>query len=236
MGRHLVRCVKRSEAAIHSDHSVVTPSPILSVAVYTRVSTRDQSCLTQRTELRDYCSRMGWEPIEFIETASGKAGSKRPELERLMAAARLRKFDIVLVWKIDRFGRSLLHLIDNIRTLDQLGIRFLAPNQNIDTDNKSPMGRLVMVLMGAFAEFERDLIAERVSAGLTQYRTDYAAGRIGKDRNSRSGKNLAPHRPVRIFDRAGACQLRQRGLSFRAIAKKLGVPLTTVVQAIKGVR
>lgn len=193
-----------------------TNTPLIA-AIYARVSTQDQKCDLQLTELRAFAERSGWQVVEYVETASGKSGSKRPVLEKLLADARLRKFDIVTVWKMDRFGRSLQHLIENIRTLDQAGIRFIAPNQSIDTNNKSPMGKLIMHLMGAFAEFERDLIIERVKAGVAEAR--------------RQGKHCG--RAPRIFRRDEAVELREQGLSFRAIAKKMGLPVMTVVDSIK---
>ena len=134
---------------------------------------------------------------------------------------------------MDRFGRSLRDLIENIQALDAVGTRFCAPNQGIDTDNRSPTGRLLLHIMGAFAEFERSLIMERVSAGIRQHRTNLRLGRLGKDLHTRSGKDLPTGRPQRIFRRDRAVELRAEGKSFRAIAKELGVPLGTVVRAIR---
>lgn len=192
----------------------------VTAAIYARVSTQDQKCDLQLTELRGFAERMGWAIVEYIEKASGKAGSKRPMLDKLLADAQLRRFDVVLVWKMDRFGRSLQHLIENVRILSQLGIRFIAPSQSIDTDQRSPMGKLIMHLMGAFAEFERDLIVERVRAGVAEAR--------------RQGKHCG--RPARVFRRDRAAALRREGKSWRAIAKELGVPVGTVRDALSGVR
>lgn len=188
----------------------------------------------QLTELRDYARRMGWPaPVEYVENASGKAGARRPVQARLLADARLRKFDCVLVWKMDRFGRSLPDLVSNIQALDDSGVRFLIPGQGIDTDVRSPIGRLLLQLMAAFAEFERAIIVERVASGVAQHRADFKAGRIGKAKHTRSGKDLPAGRPRRVFRRDEAMKLKREGKSLRAIAAALGVPLTTIVRALK---
>jgi len=208
--------------------------PNIKAAIYARVSTSDQNCDMQLSELREYASRMGWDPpAEYVEKASGKRGTKRPVQERLIADARLRRFDVVMVWKIDRMGRSFLELAGIIETLDQLGIRFVIPSQGIDTDKRSPMSRFVIGIFSLIAEFERAIIVERVSAGVEQSRKDYAAGRIGKDKHTRSGKDLPSGRPKKIFRRDEALRLRSEGVSFRAIAKTLKVPVSTVVDALK---
>lgn len=197
-------------------------------AIYARVSTEDQNCGLQLTELGGYVERSGWTKLEYVEKASGKAGSKRPMLDKLLEDARLKKFDVVLVWKMDRFGRSLQHLIENVRKLETHGIRFIALTQNIDTDTKSPMGKFLMHIFGAFAEFERDLIVERVGAGLKEYQKEFAAGRVGKDRHSKSGKDLPVGRPSKMFRRDLVVRLRSEGQSWRVIEKKLGVPQSTL--------
>lgn len=191
----------------------------------------------QLTELREYAARMGWPaPAEYVEKASGKAGGKRPVQARLLADARMRKFDCVMVWKMDRFGRSLSELVQHIQALDDSGVRFLIPGQGIDTDVKSPIGRLIVQLMAAFAEFERAIIVERVASGVAQHRADYAAGKIGKDKHTRSGKDLPAGRPKKLFRRDEALKLRRAGDSLRSIAARLGVPLTTIVRGLKGVK
>lgn len=197
-------------------------------AIYARVSTEDQNCGLQLTELRAYAERAGWKTVEYTDKASGKAGAKRPQLDKLLADAAMRRFGAVLVWKLDRFGRSLQHLIANVQVLDSAGIRFIAPSQNIDTDNKSPMGKFLMNIFGAFAEFERDLIVERVRAGVIEYKRAYSAGEVGRKRQSRSGKNLASGRPPVVFRRDEAIRLRNTGLSWRAISAKLDVSFSTV--------
>lgn len=186
-------------------------------AIYARVSTYDQHCEMQLTELRGYVERMGWEAAEYVEKASGKAGAARPELERLLADARLKKVDCVLVWKLDRFGRSLQEFVERVMLLDQLGIRFVAPSQGIDTDRRSPAGKLLMHILAAIAEFERELIRERVSAGIAEAK--------------RRGKHCG--RPLRVFARERALELRRKGMSWRAIERALGVPQATIRLAVQ---
>lgn len=204
----------------------------LPVAIYARVSTEDQKCEMQLAELREFAGRAGWTVAEeYIDHGFSGAKADRPALLRLMADANMRRFGAVLVWKLDRFGRSVQQLVDQIQTLDRLGIRFLAPSQSIDTDHKSPTGRLLLNILAALAEFERDLIRERVNAGIADYRRAQKSGRLGKDRHSRSGRDLAIGRPRRVFRRDVAARMRARGLSWRAIAKELGVPSSTVRRA-----
>src|SRR4051794_1071384 len=116
----------------------------MTAAIYARVSSEDQHCEMQLTELHGYAERNGWSVVEYVEKESGKAGVKRPVLDQLIADARMKRFDVVVVWKLDRFGRSLRDLIEHIQTLDSMGIRFVAPNQGIDTDNRSPIGKLLL--------------------------------------------------------------------------------------------
>lgn len=209
----------------------------LRAAIYARVSTEDQNCDMQLTELREYAKRAGWsEPAEYVEKASGKAGAKRPIQRRLLDDAQQRKIDVLLIWKLDRFGRSMQDLIANIQTLDQSGVRLIVPSQGIDTDNKSPMGRFIIGILGLLAEFERAIICERTAAGRAQFRRDFAAGRIGKDKHTRSGRDLPTGRPKKIFRRDEALRLRKEGKSLRAIAAELAVPFTTVADALKDVK
>jgi putative DNA-invertase from lambdoid prophage Rac len=201
-------------------------------AIYARVSTSDQTCEMQLRELRDYLGRRGWTlHAEYVDAGVSGARTSRPQLDRLMKDARLRHFDAVAVWKLDRWGRSLAHLVQSIQELSALGIRFVAITQNIDTDESNPMARLLLHLMGAFAEFERELIRDRVKAGVSSYDQAYQAGEVGKRRHSRSGKNLAIGRPRTLFRRDEALALRNQGLSWRAIAAKLDVRLATLVRA-----
>jgi DNA invertase Pin-like site-specific DNA recombinase len=170
----------------------------------------------QLRELREYVQRRGWSPaVEYVD--SGFSGSKasRPALDKLMAAATRRRIDCVLVYKIDRFGRSVLHLTEAIAALDRQGVRFIAVSQGIDTDASNPASRLMLTILAGIAEFEREIIRERTLSGMRQARAD--------------GKTLG--RPFRLFDRDEARRLRASGSSWRSIAKELGVPVSTVVDA-----
>ena len=185
-------------------------------AIYVRVSTQDQKHDMQLTELREYVARMGWTEKVYAEKESSM--KKRPILNGMMEDARLKKIDVVVVWKMDRFARSLKQLMENITALDTYGVRFVAVTQGIDTDKQNPAGRLMMQIFGAFAEFERAIIVERVQAGV--------------DEAKRQGKHCG--RPRRIFRRDEMRALKAAGMSLRKIAAQLGLPLSTVADALKG--
>ena len=144
----------------------------MKVALYMRVSTVDQHCEVQARELIDYCRRRGWEVVADFrdEGISGKANKKRPAQEKLMNDAMLHKFDAVIVWKLDRFGRSIMNLLEGINKLKSWGVRFMAVSQNIDTDSSNPTSGLLLNIMAAMAEFERELLIERTNSGLAHAR------------------------------------------------------------------
>jgi DNA invertase Pin-like site-specific DNA recombinase len=170
----------------------------------------------QLRELRQFAGARGWQIAdEYVE--NGVSGSKdsRPELNRLMADAKKRKFDAVLVWKLDRFGRSLRHLVNALAEFESLGIAFVSLTNNLDLT--TPSGRLMFQIIGAMSEFERALIQERVKAGL---RNAQAKGRkIG--------------RPRAIVDIGQIAALRAQGLSFEAIGTRLGVSDATIRRAFR---
>jgi DNA invertase Pin-like site-specific DNA recombinase len=198
-------------------------------AIYARVSTVDQNCELQRAELGEYLRRHGWENAgEYIETGWSGAKASRPEFDRLMRDAAQRKFDAILSWKLDRFGRSLLHCKTALQQLQAHGVRFIATSQNIDTDESNPAARFLLHILMAAAEFERELIRERSMAGLKRYRGQYAAGKVGKEVHSRSGKDLPVGRPKRIFARQQVLELRAHGHSYRQIARQIGIGEGTV--------
>jgi putative DNA-invertase from lambdoid prophage Rac len=170
----------------------------------------------QLRELRDYAERRGCESAdEYVDTGWSGAKASRPEPDRLMQDARARRFDAVLVWKLDRWGRSVADCIRSIQELASLGVRFLAVTQNIDTDETNPMSRFLLHILAAFGELEREMIRERVRAGL----------RAAKAK----GKVLG--RPTRVFRRDEALRLRSQGLSWRKIAQVLDLPMSTVFNA-----
>jgi DNA invertase Pin-like site-specific DNA recombinase len=136
-------------------------------AIYVRVSTDHQTVENQTRELRQVAERRGWEVVEVYSDA-GISGAKdrkqRPGLDRMLNDAGRRKFDIVMAWAIDRVGRSLIDLLGTIQHLEACGVDLYLDQQNIDTS--TPMGKLVFQVTGAFAEFERSMIRQRVHAGL----------------------------------------------------------------------
>jgi DNA invertase Pin-like site-specific DNA recombinase len=142
------------------------------VAVYARVSTLNgQNPETQLVEQREYCGRREWR-IEGEYADAGASGSKdsRPSLNPMMAHAHQRRFDAILVWKLDRFGRSLKHLVTTIAELEALGLTYVSLKGNWDLG--TPSGRLMFQIVGAMAEFERSLIAERIRAGMRRRRLE----------------------------------------------------------------
>src|SRR5262249_21642876 len=188
------------------------------IALYCRVSTTDQNCELQLRELRDYAAARKWTiNDEYVDTGWSGTQANRPELKRLMQEAHKRRFDAVLVWKLDRWGRSVADSIKGIQELVSLGVQFVAVTQNINTDQSNPMARFLLHIMAAFAELERELIRERVTAGVRAARAN--------------GKSLG--RPKRVFRGDEAMRLRGEGMSWRKIAAELGVPVTTVVEACR---
>ena len=167
-------------------------------ALYARVSTANngQDPTMQTRELREYCQRRGWEIAgEYVDVGISGTKERRPELYRLLADAHRRRFDAVVVWKFDRFARSVSHLLRALETFKALGIEFVSLSEQVDTS--TPTGKMVFTVLGAVAELERSLIVERVKAGL---------------RNARAkGKRLG--RPRLVVDRAAIARLRAQGLS-----------------------
>jgi putative DNA-invertase from lambdoid prophage Rac len=197
-------------------------------AIYARVSTSDQNCELQLAELREYIVRRGWSNAgEYADKGWSGAKANRPEFDRLMREAGQRRFDVILCWKLDRFGRSLLNCKAALQELQTHGVRFIAASQNLDTDESNPASRFLLHILMAAAEFERELIRERSMAGLKRYRDQHEAGQA----RSRSGKNLAIGRPKRIFDRQRVAELRGQGLGWRLIGKQLGIGATTARRA-----
>jgi DNA invertase Pin-like site-specific DNA recombinase len=189
------------------------------VVCYCRVSTADQNNALQIRELTEYVQRRGWELVGTYQDTISGAKASRPGLERLMADARLRKFDAVLVYKLDRWGRSLVHCVNGIQELQSLGIRFIAISQGLDTDQSSPTAALLMHILAAVAQFERELIRERVAAGIKAAQKNGA--RIG--------------RPNVVFDRIQVLKRRAAGESWRDIAAALKVGVGTVRRAYHSV-
>jgi DNA invertase Pin-like site-specific DNA recombinase len=194
-----------------SRHSLVR------AAIYARVSTANngQDPSTQTGELREYCERRGWQlAAEYVDLGISGAKEKHPELDRLMADAHRRRFDAVVVWKFDRFARSVSHLLRALETFKALGIEFVSLSEQVDTS--TPTGKMVFTVLGAVAELERSLIVERVRAGL---------------RNAKAkGKHLG--RPRTNVDLARIGSLRSEGRSWASIATEMGIGEGTDRRAI----
>ena len=192
----------------------------MNTAIYARVSTSyGQDPEMQLRELREYCQRRGWQlKGEYIDSGISGMKDSRPELNRLMADAHKRLFDAVVVWRFDRFARSVSHLLRALETFGSLGIQFVSLSEQVDTS--TPAGKMVFTVLGAVAELERSLIVERVRAGL---------------RNARAkGKHLG--RPRKVPDATKIRQLRAQGASWRMIGKELNVsPATALHTAAKAV-
>jgi DNA invertase Pin-like site-specific DNA recombinase len=161
------------------------------------------------------CVRRGWQiSAEYVDHISG-AKDKRPALDKLMADAHQRRFAAVLVWRFDRFARSVSHLLRALETFRALRVEFVSLSEQVDTS--TPMGKMVFTVLGAVAELERSLIVERVKAGL---------------RNARAkGKRLG--RPRVSVSAAKIQELRTAGLTLRDIAVRCRVSKTTVIRALK---
>src|ERR1700689_3132536 len=177
------------------------------LAIYARVSTttHGQDASLQTRELRQFAEARGWQVAgEYIDAGISGAKDSRPELNRLVADAHKRRFDMVCVWKFDRFARSVSHLLRALETFSALGIAFVSLSEQMDTT--TPAGKMVFTVLGAVAELERSLIVERVRAGL---------------RNARAkGKKLG--RPRLAVDIARIGRLHAEGRSIREIADELG--------------
>jgi DNA invertase Pin-like site-specific DNA recombinase len=183
------------------------------VALYARVSTLDknQDPELQLRDLRDYCASKGWEIVgEYVDIGISGSRDSRPELNRLTADANAKSFDAVLVWRFDRFARSSSHLLRALESFRALSIDFVSLNEAIDTS--TPMGKMVFTVLGAVAELERELIRERVKAGM----------RKAKAKGKQVGR-----KPVQI-DRNRLQAPRSEGLTMREMAAELGVSLGLV--------
>ncbi len=175
-------------------------------AIYGRVSMKHGQDISMQTrELEQFAAARGWNMVDsYLDIGICGAKDKRPQLDRLMADAHRRKFDAVIVWKFDRFARSVSHLLRALETFNSLGIGFVSLSESLDTS--TPAGKMVFTVLGAVAELERSLIVERVKAGL---------------RNAKAkGKRLG--RPRMIVDAARIGRLRAQGRTVREIASELG--------------
>ena len=168
----------------------------------------------QTRELEEYCQRRGWQ-VHDIYVDNGVSGKKdsRPELNRMMQDGHERRFSVVVVWRFDRFARSVSHLLRALETFNALGVQFVSLSEQVDTC--TPTGKMVFTVLGAVAELERNLIVERVRAGLRHARA--------------KGKRLG--RPRKHVDAGQIASLRASGDSWRTISRKTGVSVGTVYAA-----
>lgn len=177
---------------------------------YHRVSTLEQDPTLARSNLREACGMRGLEVIEAIEETGSGARNNRPGLQRVMELARQGKVAHVLVWKLDRFGRSALDVLTNVQELERCGVTFLAVTQGLEVGpNSGPMGRLVLTVMAAMAEFERALIRERTALGLAGAR-------------ARGVKFGRPRVAISRDAVMRAADLRRSGVSWLGCAVQLG--------------
>jgi DNA invertase Pin-like site-specific DNA recombinase len=196
----------------------VAPAGIPRAAIYARVSTTNsgQSPEMQLRELREHAQRRGWEiSCEYVDEGISGAKDRRPALDRMMADAHRRKFEVVLVWRFDRFARSVTHLLRALDTFRALGMEFVSLCEALDT--ATPAGRMTFTVLGAVAELERSLIAERVKAGI---------------RNARS-RGVRLGRPKVVADVPTIRRLRAQDRSWRSIGRELDIAAETAKKLLK---
>ncbi|MDT8068588.1 MAG: recombinase family protein [Terriglobia bacterium] len=184
-------------------------------ALYMRVSTVDQHPETQLHDLRGLAAQRGFEVVAEVTDKISGAKAKRPGLDQLLADARRKKFDVVMVWAFDRMARSVRHFLEVLDELNHLEIEFVSFRENIDTGG--PLGRALVVIIGAIAELERNLIIERVRAGMRRARLE--GRRIGRE-------------PLNV-DRQALLRDRARGMSLTDLAKAYRISRTSVCRVLR---
>ncbi len=202
----------------------------LKVAIYARVSSPErktkgptssdprQNPEVQLVPLRELCQRKGWGIVgEYVDRESGRKGKVRPEFNRMLEDAQLATFQILLVWKLDRLSRSMVDFSNTLQELHKQDIRFISATQSIDTDKSDPASRLLINVMAAFAEFESELISERVKAGIA----------------ARKARGLPVGKQRRVMDGEKLMKLKETGASIRQIARIMGQKRSTVGRRLK---
>jgi DNA invertase Pin-like site-specific DNA recombinase len=197
------------------NHSRRIPAYSPRAGIYARVSTSDQEPSNQLGPLRSFTTARGWTVIEYVDHGVSGTKDRRPALDAMMAAARVRKLDTVVCMKLDRLARSTHHLVVIAKELQALGVDLVVLDQAIDTT--TPSGRLLFHVLAAISEFERDLIRERVIAGLARVRAQ--GRRLGRPR-------------LHHIDGAEARRLMAQGLSLRAAGRALRVHPMVVRRAL----
>jgi DNA invertase Pin-like site-specific DNA recombinase len=186
------------------------------VAIYIRVSTGHQDYEMQKTDLTALCEFRKWTVVETYADKMSGTKDKGPSLDRMMADAKKERFDVVVVWKYDRFARSTRHLLAALEEFKELGIDFVSLNDGADTTTAS--GKLLFTIIAGFAEFELSVRRERCEAGI----------RRAQKNGTRSGRPFG--RPEVEVDPAAIADLRQKGLSWRAVAAQLGINKDTAIR------
>ena len=187
-------------------------------ALYARVSTLDQHCETQLLDLRQLAGQRGFTIVEtYLDHGISGARTRRPGLDKLLVDASRHRFDVVLVWAFDRLARSVRHLLETLDELTRLGIEFVSLRENIDSGG--PLGRAMVVIIGAIAELEKSLIVERVRAGLRRAKLE--GRRLGR-------KPLA-------LDHAAILRDRERGRSLSQLAHTYHASRTTIRRVLSAV-
>lgn len=191
----------------------------MKIALYARVSTKHQETELQLHDLRKFAIRQeASATFEYIETASSV--KHRPIFEAMLVDARAGKFDAIAVWRIDRFARSMKDFVTITLQLDQWKVRLISVTENVDTSDANPFAEFQRGLLALLAQLERKIIVARVNAGIAEAK--------------RQGKTLG--RPKAVFARDEAVAMRSAGKSWREISSTLGVPFTTLREALNGVR
>ena len=181
-GPELTICQAATERLLHSSPTLVKNEkenlpPMKRAAVYVRVSTVDQHPETQLREIRGFAVQRGFHIVqEYTDHGFSGTKARRPALDQLMDDARRHKFDVLVVWSIDRLARSTKHLLQTLDELNGLGIQFVSQREAIDTEG--PLGRAIVVIVSAMAELERCVIIERVRAGMRRAKLE--GRRIGR--------------------------------------------------------
>jgi DNA invertase Pin-like site-specific DNA recombinase len=185
------------------------------VAIYTRISTGEQNADMQRTELTEYCNFRKWDVVKIYSDVISGSKDRRPALDQLMADAKRGKFDVLVVWRFDRFARSTRFLLESLELFNGLGIDFVSLRESIDTSTAT--GKLVFTILGAVAELERQNIRERVIAGQ----------KAAKRRGVRFG------RPQVQVDIREIETLRKQGQTWREIALAMGTSEDTLLRRVQ---
>ncbi len=183
--------------------------------LYARVSTGEQSEQMQVRELEEFAKRRGWDAELFADAGWSGAKQKRPALDRMLALVRQRKCDVVLVYRYDRFARSLHHLVSSLAEFDSLGVQFVSLHEGVDTS--TPNGRLIFHIFASIAEFERELIRERVRSGVANARA----------------KGVRLGRPRRVANASKILAQRRQGGRWSELSKRHGISVSTARRLAK---